>query len=154
MENTFFYKSPIGILKICYSNYKITSINLSKNYEIKQELNNFDIEIKKEFDEYFNSKRKIFNLEICPNGTDFQKLVWKELSKINYGETKSYSEIAKLINNPNAQRAVGMACNKNPILLIIPCHRIINKNNSIGGFAHDNNIKKFLLNLETKNLTN
>ena len=74
--------------------------------------------------------------------------VWKELLKIPYGKTKSYSEIANAIGKQNAQRAVGLACNKNPIIIIIPCHRVIAKNGSIGGFAYGNTVKLKLLEIE------
>ena len=101
-----------------------------------------------QLDEYFSGKRKNFDININPAGTPFQKLVWKGLQEISYGTTKSYSEIAELVGNRNAQRAVGLACNKNPIMIIIPCHRIIAKNGNIGGFAYGNSIKQRLIELE------
>ena len=104
---------------------------------------------KKQLDEYFLGKRTIFNIKINPAGTDFQQLVWKELQKIPYGKTKSYSEIAAVVGNKNAQRAVGNACNKNPIMIIIPCHRAVSKNNNnLGGYAYGSKIKQKLLNIE------
>ena len=103
---------------------------------------------KKQLDEYFLGKRTIFNIKINPKGTDFQKLVWSELQNIPYGETKSYSEIATVAGNKNAQRAVGNACNKNPIMIIIPCHRVVSKSNNIGGYAYGRSIKQKLLNIE------
>ena len=78
----------------------------------------------------------------------FQKKVWKELQKIQYGKTKSYSEIAVAIGNRNAQRAIGSACNKNPIMIIIPCHRVISKNGKLGGFVYGNSVKQKLLEIE------
>ena len=100
------------------------------------------------WNEYFSGKRKVFDIKINPAGTDFQKLVWKELQKIPYGKTKSYSEIAAAAGNKNAQRAVSNACNKNPIMIIIPCHRVVSKNGNIGGFAYGSIIKQKLLNVE------
>ncbi len=104
--------------------------------------------VKLQLDEYFSGKRKIFDIKINPKGTAFQKQVWQELQKMPYGETKFYSEIAESIGNKNAQRAIGSACNKNPILLVIPCHRIISKSRNIGGFAYGRNVKLELLKLE------
>ena len=88
---------------------------------------NFIKDIKKQLGEYFSGKRTTFDIKINPTGTDFQKMVRKELQNIPYGETKSYSEIAAAAGNKNAQRAIGNACNKNPIMIIIPCHRVVSK---------------------------
>jgi len=85
--------------------------------------------------DYFKGERTRFDLELNVQGTDFQKIVWKELVKIPYGETISYGELARRIGNPNACRAVGLANGKNPIPIIIPCHRVIVKNGSLTGFG-------------------
>ncbi len=98
--------------------------------------------------EYVSRKRKQFDLLIYPNGTDFQKQVWKELCKIGYGELKSYKEIAQSMRNENLARAVGMANSRNPIPLIIPCHRVIGVNGNLTGFAHGLDIKKQLIHFE------
>ena len=98
--------------------------------------------------EYLNGKRKNFTIPLNPKGTPFQKKVWKELLKIPYGEVISYQELAKRVGNIKAQRAVGGANNKNPIPIFIPCHRVINKNNKLGGYALGLDIKKYLLELE------
>ncbi len=98
--------------------------------------------------EYFCGHRKKFNIPIAASGTDFQLKVWRELLKIPYGETISYSEIAANIENVRAARAVGMACNRNPIMIIIPCHRVVGKNGSLVGFAGGVRIKEYLLELE------
>ncbi len=100
---------------------------------------------------YFQGERTIFDLKINATGTDFQKRVWQELVKIPYGETISYGELAKRIGNPNASRAVGMANGKNPIPIIVPCHRVIGKDGSLTGFGGGVDIKKKLLELEKKN---
>ena len=84
-------------------------------------------------------------------GTDFQINVWKTLLSIKFGETKSYFDIARLINNPFSYRAVGNANNKNPISIIIPCHRVVANDGSLGGYGGGLEIKKYLLNLESKN---
>lgn len=98
--------------------------------------------------EYFNGSRKEFTLTLNPRGTDFQLKVWEELRQIPYGETRSYSEIAKRIGNPKGQRAVGMANNKNPIGIIIPCHRVVGKNGDLVGYAGGLEYKERLLALE------
>ena len=107
---------------------------------------------KKELMEYFDGKRKIFDIPIKLNGTDFQVKVWKELLKLPYGETCSYLDIAKKIGNPNAARAVGMANNKNKIQIIIPCHRVIGSNKKLIGYAGGIKVKEKLLKLEKDNL--
>ena len=81
-------------------------------------------------------------------GTTFQKQVWEELQRIPYGETRSYEDIAVAIGNPKAVRAVGQANNRNPLLIIVPCHRVIHKNGDITGFACGTEVKKYLLDLE------
>lgn len=147
MEKSY-YKSPIGILEIICENGELVSLKLVDYCEKSNFETDFIKDIKNQLDEYFSGKRKVFDIKINPKGTDFQKLVWKELQKIPYGKTKSYSEIAKAIGNKNAQRAVGSACNKNPIMIIIPCHRVISKNNNLGGYAYGSEIKQKLLNIE------
>ena len=97
-------------------------------------------------------KRKIFDIPIKLDGTEFQVKVWKELLKLPYGETCSYLDIAKKIGNPNASRAVGMANNKNKIQIIIPCHRVIGSNKKLIGYAGGIKVKEKLLKLEKDNL--
>lgn len=147
MEKSY-YKSTIGILEIICENNKLVSLKLVDCCEKTTVETNFIKDIKNQLDEYFSGKRTTFDIKINPVGTDFQKLVWKELQKIPYGKTKSYSEIAAAAGNKNAQRAIGNACNKNPIMIIIPCHRVVSKNNNIGGYAYGSKIKQKLLNIE------
>jgi len=99
----------------------------------------------KELKEYFNGKRYEFSIPMDLKGTDFQKKVWKATQKIPFGKTKSYGEIAKMIKNPKAVRAVGGALNKNPICIIIPCHRVIGKDGSMTGFGAGIKSKESLL---------
>ena len=107
---------------------------------------------KLELMEYFDGKRRKFDIPIKLDGTEFQVKVWKELLKLPYGETCSYLDIAKKIGNPNAARAVGMANNKNKIQIIIPCHRIIGSDKKLIGYAGGIKIKEKLLKLEKDNL--
>lgn len=102
--------------------------------------------------EYFAAARQEFALPIAPRGTPFQVRVWQELRKIPFGETASYGAIAERIGNPRACRAVGMANSKNPIPIIIPCHRIIGKDGSLTGFGGGLTVKKQLLDLERRSI--
>lgn len=98
--------------------------------------------------EYFAGTRKIFELPLNPKGTEFQKKVWQALCTIPYGETRSYSEIAKQVGNPKACRAVGGANHRNPILILIPCHRVVGAGGDLTGFACGLETKRYLLKLE------
>ena len=98
--------------------------------------------------EYFCGKRSVFDFPINPKGTPFQLAVWHELRKIPYGETRTYGEIAAAIGKPNATRAVGMACNRNPLWIVIPCHRVVGSNRSLTGYAGGLSMKRALLELE------
>lgn len=101
-----------------------------------------------QLEQYLAGKRTKFDLKLAPKGTAFQQKVWKELLKIPYGQTRSYKELAIAIGRPKAARAVGMALNKNPIPLIIPCHRVIGSNGSLTGFALGLETKRWLLEME------
>lgn len=98
--------------------------------------------------EYFQGKRKEFVLPLSPNGTKFQQKVWQALCTIPYGETRSYGQIAAQIGQPKASRAVGGANNRNPIMIFIPCHRVIGADGSLTGFGGGLEAKKYLLELE------
>ena len=143
-----YYDSPVGILEIvCKNNELIALRPVSVITSLKSE-NSYTKFVKSQLAEYFSGKRKVFDIILNPQGTGFQKAAWRELLKIPYGSTKSYSEIAENMGNKNAQRAIGSACNKNPIMIIIPCHRVISKNGTSGGFAHGKSIKQTLLSME------
>ncbi len=105
-------------------------------------------ETEKQLYEYLAGERKVFELPIYVNGTDFQQQVWASLMRIPYGKTWSYKELAKSINNQNACRAVGTANGRNPLAIIIPCHRVINANGSLGGYSSGLPRKIALLTLE------
>lgn len=105
----------------------------------------------KQLEEYFCGKRKKFNLPLKQEGTEFMQSVWKALETIPYGETRSYKQIAEMIGNPKAVRAVGMANHKNNIPIIIPCHRVIGNNGKLVGYALGLEMKQWLLDLEKEN---
>ena len=154
--NSLDINSPIGMLHICEEEGKIVNLYLKtseQNTEQLKDNQHSDLlyEAYKQLNEYFAGNRKYFNLPLKCNGTAFQKKVWDELQNISYGETRSYEDIAIGIGNRKAVRAVGQANNKNPIMIIIPCHRVINKNGNIGGFGCGVDAKKYLLDLEGNN---
>ena len=101
-----------------------------------------------ELDEYFAGRRTVFDIPLRPSGTEFQRAVWTALVSIPYGQTRSYADIAAAVGSPLACRAVGMANHRNPIAVIIPCHRVIGKDGSLTGYAGGTDIKKYLLGLE------
>ena len=105
-------------------------------------------ETKTQLKEYFKGQRETFDLPLDPLGTGFQKKVWKALSRIPFGVTKSYGQLAKSIQNPNASRAVGAANGKNPLSIVVPCHRVIASSGKLTGFAGGLEVKKYLLDLE------
>ena len=148
MVKISFYKSPIGIPEIEIGNDTIQRLRVVESCSKISERTGYFAEVAKQLDEYFAGKRTKFELNIYPKGTEFQKKVWAELLKISYGKTKSYQEIAEAVGKPKAQRAVGSACNKNPILLIIPCHRVVSKTGKLTGFACGVDRKEQLLKLE------
>lgn len=98
--------------------------------------------------EFFAGKRKIFELPMAPRGTDFQKRVWAELSRIPYGQTISYAELAKRVGSNGAARAVGRANATNPIAIVVPCHRVIGADGSLTGYAYGVELKRSLLDFE------
>ena len=106
----------------------------------------------KQLEEYLNGERRSFDIPLTPAGTDFQKAVWSELLKIPYGKTISYIDIARKLGNDKASRAVGTANGKNPLCVIIPCHRVITANGKPGGYSGGLDKKEKLLELE-KSLT-
>ncbi len=105
-------------------------------------------EVDKQMREYFEGKRKAFELPLRPDGTDFQKKVWNALLEIPFGETRSYQDIANAVGSPKACRAVGMANHQNPIIIVIPCHRVIGKNGKLVGYGGGLSMKEKLLLLE------
>lgn len=147
--NCGYFKSQIGIIKISYEE-KIKKIELANEFPGKSEKDEVFHLFKNQILEYLSGTRKKFDhLDLLDlGGTDFQKSVWKALLEIPYGQTSSYKQIANLIGNPKAVRAIGTACGNNPFLIIIPCHRIVKSDGSLGGFAYGSEIKKKLLKLE------
>lgn len=149
--NYGYFKSPIGKIKIEADGEYIVGISFSDESSDGHE-NEAVIECKRQLEEYFLGNRKAFDLKLKFNeGTDFQISVWRSLSEIPYGEKVTYKYIAEKINNPKAVRAVGGANNKNPIGIIIPCHRVIGSNGKMVGYAEGIDKKEYLLKMEERN---
>lgn len=147
-------ETEFGTLFIRDDGSAITNITLNESILTKDDIHYESTLIKQakqQLDEYFQGKRKVFDLPLNPSGTTFQKKVWSALCNIPYGETRSYQEIAVAIDCPKGCRAVGLANNKNPIVILIPCHRVIGKNGSLVGYALGLEMKQHLLDLEIKN---
>jgi methylated-DNA-[protein]-cysteine S-methyltransferase len=144
--------SPVEKLTIITSSQGLHAI-LWNNEEITEALTHSSTEktivkTKQQLTEYFEGKRKVFDLPLILNGTDFQIQTWKQLLKIPYGKTISYGEQAERVGNKNKARAVGMANGQNPISIIVPCHRVIGNNGTLIGFGGGLDKKAFLLKLE------
>ena len=154
-DKVFLYKSPIGNLYLTHYKDYITSISFQSNYSISTDKEPEIIkEAKKELDQYFNLKRKIFDIPIAVYGSDFQYKVWIETHKIPFGEIETYSNIAKKISNSFGSifRAVGSAEGKNKRPIIIPCHRVVSKDLKLTGYAGGIEKKEYLLKLEGFNI--
>ncbi len=152
--NVMYYQSPLGILSVVASSAGVCNIifgELKENIVAKEEKTPILQQTELQLNEYFSGERKVFTVPIDLKGTEFQCKVWNNLLKIPYGETRCYSEIARMTGNQKASRAVGMANNRNPIPIIIPCHRVIGKNGMLVGYAGGLEIKKYLLELEQAN---
>lgn len=129
-------------------NGAIAAIRIAKDNEIQIDNTPLIAKAKKQLQEYLDGQRKIFDLPILIQGTDFQKRVYQATLEIPYGQTKTYKEIARIAGNELASRAVGQALNRNKLLIIVPCHRVIGTNNSLTGFALGLESKQKLLYLE------
>ncbi len=143
------FDSPIGAIFIAEDEGYITQISLAGKpldaYEQDTELLSGAY---KQLGEYFTGKRKRFELPVLLRGSDFQNRVWKALMDIPYGSAMSYSQVAAAIGMPMAARAVGGACSANPLLIAVPCHRVLRNDGGLGGFAVGLEPKRYLLNLE------
>lgn len=164
--NIQYYKTRIGDMivgshnnKLCLLDFRYRKMREAVDDRLKRKLNASFVEksddviedTKKQVSEYLSGERKSFDISIIMVGTDFQKRVWEVLTKISYGQTMSYLDLAKDINNEKAVRAVANANGANAIGLIIPCHRVIESGGGLGGYGGGVLVKKKLLNLEKNN---
>lgn len=145
-----YYKTPIGIAKIIGNDDGIQSVSVIDNVINPSTRTPTCLqECVTQLDEYFNETRKVFNLKLNPQGTDFQKKVWNELLEIPFGKSRTYLEQSKHFGDPKAIRAVASANGKNPIWIVIPCHRVIGSDGSLTGYAGGIWRKKWLLEHES-----
>lgn len=164
-----YHKTPVGELilgvhdnQLCLMDYKYRRMRTSIDNRLKKGLNAEYVEdehtlfqaIKEQLSDYFIGKRKAFSVPVLTVGSDFQQQVWKALKEIEYGQTVSYLDLAKNLNNEKAVRAVASANGANALSIIIPCHRIIGSNGNLVGYAGGLAAKKRLLLLEQENSEN
>jgi len=138
--------SDKGLVAILWENDKPHRVRLSEL--VANDEHPILLQTERQLSEYFAGKRKSFSLDLDMRGTSFQKNVWEALLAIPFGETRSYGQLAKQLGNPNATRAVGAANGRNPISIIVPCHRVIGSSGKLTGFAGGLEVKAYLLNLE------
>ncbi|MEO6785133.1 MAG: methylated-DNA--[protein]-cysteine S-methyltransferase [Chthoniobacteraceae bacterium] len=156
-SKTYFteFPSPIGTLRICGTDAALTGVFMeSERHESGQPRDAVRDAApfraaQRQIEEYFAGERREFSVPVAAEGTDFQRRVWRELCAIPYGTTESYGEIARRIGNPRAVRAVGLANGRNPISIIVPCHRVIGANGTLTGYGGGLERKRFLLALES-----
>ena len=149
-----YYLSPIGPLEVSGTSEGIVSVTFVKTrLPNDRNLPECVKEGIRQLEEYFKGARKNFSLKLLLQGTPFQKLVWQRLKKIPYGKLASYGEVARAIGKPNAYRAVGNANNKNPIAIVIPCHRVIGSDGTLVGYGGGLWRKEWLLDHENPSLT-
>jgi methylated-DNA-[protein]-cysteine S-methyltransferase len=151
-----YMNSPVGRLTLISSDKGLAAIlwenddpgRVHAKADIESNTHPILVEAERQLKEYFEGKRNTFSLELDPIGTAFQKEVWEALATIPYGETRSYTQIANQIGKPKAVRAVGAANGRNPISIILPCHRVIGASGALTGFAGGLEAKACLLSLE------
>lgn len=149
--NYSYYNCPFGYFKIGCTDTAVVSITVEKNCDNKSNPSPLALLANKELQEYLDGERKSFDFPIKLQGTPFQLKVYEALLAIPYGETRSYKDIAVAVGSPKACRAVGMANNRNPIVIAVPCHRVIGADGRLVGYGCGLMMKETLLNLEAAN---
>ena len=143
-------ETPAGLVTVHSEKGCVTAVYFTPEREYGPAPSAVEREAANQIGAYFAKELRKFDLPLFFSGTPFQESVWRELLKIPYGETRSYGEIARAVGRPGGARAAGMACNRNRIALVIPCHRVIGASGALTGFAPGVEIKKLLLDLEKK----
>lgn len=149
-------ESPVGTLILLASERGLHAVNWVEEEIVRAEGFKPDpeypllVETQKQLEEYFAGQRRVFDLPLAPRGTPFQLLIWKLLLEIPFGQTATYGELAALAGDIHASRAVGMANNRNPIAIIVPCHRVIGRSGALVGFGGGLLNKSILLDLESQ----
>lgn len=153
MRYIFYYETILGKMGIITEGKEVAEVFFGKKkVQAEEKETPFIKKTYHQIEEYFIGDRKQFSVPFTIRGTDFQKKVYSALLEIPYGETRTYEEIAKEVGSPKACRAVGLTVGKNPLALLIPCHRVIGKNGDLTGYAGGLTRKKRLLELEKKEL--
>ncbi len=145
--STSHWLSPIGMLEIEISDQSLLKLKKSNTKKEHISKDPVTLQVLDQLQEYMNGRRAMFSLPLRVEGTLFQRAVWDGLMKIPAGETRTYGELAAMIGKPKAARAVGNALNKNPVCIVVPCHRVTSST-GLGGYAYGTAMKKKLLNLE------
>ena len=148
MVYRFSYETVLGVVTFVEEGGALLAVTTHRSYEGVEQETALLKEAYQQLSEYLKGERKEFDLPLNPKGTDFQKRVWRALCDIPYGETRSYKQIAKAVGNSKAVRAVGMANNRNPITIVVPCHRVIGADGKLVGYGGGLEMKEFLLRLE------
>lgn len=143
-----YLNSPIGWIKITADDSTLQGVTFVDEKNKQPNPNKITDECGVQLSEYFTGDRKVFDIPLCQEGTSFQKNVWQKLLSIPFGHLASYGDIAKKMNHPKAVRAVGAANGKNPISIIVPCHRVIGSNGTLTGYAGGIKRKQWLLDHE------
>ena len=146
--------SPVGNLSLVEQDNQLVGVKYTENDLTQIPENEIIILAKNQLDEYFAGQRREFTLPVNPVGTEFQQRVWQELSLIPYGTTMSYQEVANRLGDPKCIRAAATANGKNPLAIIIPCHRVIGSSGEMTGYAGGIQRKKDLLTLEKAEVMN
>ena len=141
-------KTWVGYILLKEENGFLIALEFSNDEFIENDSTPLLCSVERELIEYFQGNRTSFDIPIKLNGTDFQKAIWEAMSKIPYGETVSYGELSNMAGYKKAYQAVGNACGKNPIAIIVPCHRVLAANKKIGGFSGGLDKKRILLKIE------
>ena len=144
-----YFDTPLGIMEVSASDEAVKSVYFVDKAAVNKE-NRLTKLAKEQMCEYFSGERRYFDLPLSAAGTDFQKLVWNALSTIDYGATCAYSDVAHQIENPKAVRAIGAANGRNPLTIIVPCHRVIGRDGSLTGYAGGTKRKAWLLKHERR----
>jgi methylated-DNA-[protein]-cysteine S-methyltransferase len=147
-QNMPIISSPLGNIFLATLDGSISELRFTDEEISTEPLGGLLLEAKKQLDDYFSGKRKVFNLPVLLSGTPFQYQVWLVVNKIPFGETTSYLKLLQLLGNHAATREVGIAIGSNPILIVIPCHRIIGINGQFSAYAGGLDRKEKLLQLE------
>ncbi len=149
IKAVLYHNTPVGLLRLCADEAGVCGVYFVRQATAEPYPESALLQrTARELDEYFAGQRQTFDLPLSLHGTPFQMRVWAALQQIPYGETRSYAQVAVMAGNPKSCRAVGMANHRNPVSILVPCHRVINADGGLGGYGGGLEAKQFLLTLE------